>query len=651
MSRGVAALKLEASDARFRAPSLAPNPDYDFLLGTFIDRATLERATALARQWGVLPHDVLIASGWIGAEDYARALAANAGLRFRAEVGVADLDPSQGTLRGALGGAERLKEGGVVLAPERKSVGEILTLAQRVHPEAVELAPLNRMNQAIRDRFATALAHAATGDLAARRPSASARQTLARWQVYAPLLAVSVLVTWLLADAGSALRAISLFFSLLFIPAIALRIVAFRDLVRGEEIASDNASRIPDDELPVYTILVALFREAKVLPQLLRALTRFDYPAAKLDIKIVLEACDTETIEAAAALDLPGNVEIVVVPELEPRTKPRALNYALPLARGEYLVVYDAEDRPDPGQLRKAIASFREGPPNLACLQGRLELYNAQETWFTRQFSIEYCALFSGLLPALDRLGVPFPLGGSTNHFRVSALKWLLAWDPYNVTEDADLGTRLARGGYIARMLDSTTQEEAPCRFMMWLRQRTRWLKGYMQTWLVHMREPAKLWRELGPWGFASFQIMIGGTVLSALVHPWFYFFAAIDLSTGHFAALPESVLGLPFWAMACLSLGSGYVAAMGVGLCALRSRGKRDLIRQVPLMPVYWLLVSAAAYRALWQFASAERFKWEKTEHGVSRQTGSLRSWDAVAQDAGWQENGAGEGNRTLDT
>jgi cellulose synthase/poly-beta-1,6-N-acetylglucosamine synthase-like glycosyltransferase len=308
------------------------------------------------------------------------------------------------------------------------------------------------------------------------------------------------------------------------------------------------------------------------------------------------------------------------VPELAPRTKPRALNYALPLARGEYLVIYDAEDRPDPDQLRKAVAAFRAGPANLVCLQGRLDLYNAEETWFTRQFTIEYCALFNGLLPTLDRLDLPFPLGGTSNHFRVSALKWLIGWDPYNVTEDADLGTRLAWRGYLAKMLDTTTHEEAPCHFMIWFKQRTRWLKGYIQTWLVHMRDPARLWRELGPWGFASFQIMVGGTVLSALVHPWFYLLAGLELAGGALLALPESALGLPLWTMAALDLTAGYLAALGVGLLAVCRRGHRSLITQVPLMPVYWLLISAAAYRAIWQFITAQRFQWEKTEHGISR-------------------------------
>src|SRR4029079_2240492 len=176
------------------------------------------------------------------------------------------------------------------------------------------------------------------------------------------------------------------------------------------------------------------------------------------------------------------NVEILVVPDLHPRTKTKALNYALPFARGDYLVIYDAGDRPERDQLRKALTAFRQGPPNLACLQSKLNLYNADDNWLTRQFTIEYGALFDGLLPALDRLQLPIPLGGTSNHFRVSALKWLMAWDPFNVTQHADLGTRLARSRYRCRVLDSTTFEEAPPRLSSWFPQRTRWIKGYMQT-------------------------------------------------------------------------------------------------------------------------------------------------------------------------
>ena len=219
-------------------------------------------------------------------------------------------------------------------------------------------------------------------------------------------------------------------------------------------------------------------------------------------------------------------------------------------------------------------------------------------------------------MPALDRLGLPIPLGGTSNHFRAAALTWLMAWDPFNITEDADLGMRLARNGYRCRMLASTTYEEAPARLMSWLRQRTRWLKGYVQTWLVHMRSPRALWRELGPRGFFAFQIMLGGTVLSALVHPWFYVLAAVELSGGGLLTQPATLFGWPFWLVAWFDLLAGYLASMWLGWLAVRRRAYAALLAQIPLMPLYWLLISLAAYRALWQFTIA-RFEWEKTEHG----------------------------------
>jgi cellulose synthase/poly-beta-1,6-N-acetylglucosamine synthase-like glycosyltransferase len=201
-----------------------------------------------------------------------------------------------------------------------------------------------------------------------------------------------------------------------------------------------------------------------------------------------------------------------------------------------------------------------------------------------------------------------------------------MAWDPFNVTEDADLGIRLARQGYRCGVIGSTTYEEAPAAFSSWLPQRSRWLKGYMQTWLVHMREPGALWRELGPGGFLAFQIMVAGSVLSALVHPWFYALAAFDLAARGLLEWPTSALGWPFWLIACFDLSMGYLASMSLGLLALRRRGYGRLLAQIPLMPIYWLMISAAAYRALWQFATA-RFEWEKTEHGAARLRGQAKA------------------------
>jgi glycosyltransferase involved in cell wall biosynthesis len=624
VSRG-AGVGLARSDV---ARSLArlferPHSEYDFLVGHLIDAATLTRAKELAARANVHPHDVLIANGWIKADDYYEALARSCGLPFVRELRAYDMrapardaTPRQCLANGVL----RHRDGPLLFSPDRLRPNQLRNPSSPAG--SIAIVPPQRIRRAIYHYYGASFAAAAIDGLKRRRPEQSARSSLPRWQHVFLVVALLGLTTAVTLSPMPAIRTISLALALLFIPIIGFRIAALRDLLSAKRCVISQRSRISDAELPIYTVLVPLFREAKVLGALVENLRRLDYPATKLDIKLILEEVDSETIEAAHAHDLPGNFEIVVVPELQPRTKPKALNYALPLARGDYLVIYDAEDRPERDQLTKALAAFREGPPNLACVQARLNLYNASETWFTKQFAIEYCALFDGMLPMLARHDLPIPLGGTSNHFRVSALKWLMAWDPYNVTEDADLGTRLARSGYRCGVLHSTTFEEAPLSFMPWLRQRTRWLKGFVRTYLVHLRSPLKLWRELGPRGFLAFQVMIGGTVLSALIHPWFYGLVLLDLVRGEFLARPESMLGVPFWVLAAGNFVVGYAAAMGLGYLTVRARGFKPLLRQVALMPVYWLLVSAAAYRALWQFVTA-RFTWEKTEHGVTRQTG----------------------------
>jgi glycosyltransferase XagB len=609
--------------ARFAARQSAPlHSEYGFLLGRFIDEATLARANAIAWRWGVHPHEVMIANGWLDAEDYYRALAERCGAPFKAKLPAAEVvpaamaSPRQSLARGVL--KERARAGSFVLAPDRLRPNALREMLARLSPYAVSLASPNVVRAAICHHFAPSLTLHAVEGLASRHPGMSARARPALWQRLVILFGAIAIVAGVALAPVETVWAVTLALALLFVPLIAFRLFAAYGLV-GTGNDGDHAPypRVPDHELPIYTLLVPLYREAHMLPSLIKSLTRLDYPAAKLDIKLILEAVDHATIAAARALHLPGNIEIIVVPALHPRTKPKALNYALPLARGEYVVIYDAEDRPERGQLRHALNAFRIGPPNLAAVQARLNLYNASDNWLTRQFTIEYCALFDGLLPALDRLKLPLPLGGTSNHFRASALNWLMAWDPFNVTEDADLGMRLARNGYRCQMLRSTTYEEAPERVMGWLRQRTRWLKGYVQTWLVHMRVPSALWRELGPRGFLAFQIMVGGTVLSALAHPWFYVLAGLELAGGGLLARPESLFGWPFWLIAWFDLSAGYVASMGLGLLAVRRRGYRALLKQIPLMPLYWLLISAAAYRALWQFMTA-RFEWEKTEHGL---------------------------------
>lgn len=615
--------------------------EYRFLLDHLVDAATLARACRLAARWGVHPHDVLIANGWLDADDYYRALADSCGTAFKEAlspaqaVPAAKTTPRQCLTTGLL--KERAQARRFVLAPERLRPTALRAMLAQLAPYDIALATPRAVRDAVYHHFAPLLARGAVEALAARRPAQSARTPGPRWQRLSFALGVTALVLALLLSPSGTVRGLTLLLGVAFVPVIGLRAAAAYGLLRRAKDAQPPP-RVPEADLPTYTILAPLYREAHMLPSLVHALRRLDWPAAKLDIKLILEAADRETVAAARALSLPGNVEIVVVPDVSPRTKPKALNYALPLSRGEYLVIYDAEDRPEPGQLRRAFDAFAAGPPNLATVQARLNIYNADDNWLTRQFTLEYSALFDGLLPTLDRLNLPIPLGGTSNHFRVSALKWLMAWDPFNVTEDADLGTRLARAGYRCQVIASTTYEEAPRRFGSWVCQRTRWLKGFVQTWLVHMRKPSALWRELGPRGFLAFQVMVGGTVLSALVHPWFYALLGYALfGGGGFLARPESLVGLPFWTIAWFDLVTGYAAAMALAFLAARRRGLGRLSWEILLMPVYWLLISAAAYRALWQYMTAP-FKWEKTEHAGPPMRHS-------------REIGAGSGNRTRDT
>ena len=387
------------------------------------------------------------------------------------------------------------------------------------------------------------------------------------------------------------------------------------------------AQRVPDRLLPVYTVLVPVFREANVLPGLIQSLRALDYPPAKLEIFLVLEAVDTETQAAVSKLALPGNFRSLIVPEGGPHTKPKALNYALQFARGDFVVVYDAEDRPQPGQLRRAWDVFRQSPPGLACLQAQLNIYNPRQSWFTRQFTIEYSALFDAILPALEKLRLPVPLGGTSNHFPRATLLEIGAWDPFNVTEDADLGVRIARLGYQTGVLASTTWEEAPPVFRVWLTQRTRWLKGWMQTYLVHTRQLRRLNRELGLRAAIGFHALMGGLIGSALVHPVFYVLLAYYWLSGNAAGAGRD--------------GRRHGAVDDrADQPRLRLRrldpGRRDQrVAPAPcgprlsalLMPVYWLLISFAAYRALYQLAR-DPYLWEKTEHGVGTAR-RPRLWD----------------------
>lgn len=377
-------------------------------------------------------------------------------------------------------------------------------------------------------------------------------------------------------------------------------------------------AELDESSLPLYTILVPMYRESSItITNLAKNLQQLDYPLHKLDIKMVVEADDDETIEIIKSLQLPAFFEIVRVPPSEPRTKPKACNYALKFSRGEFVVIYDAEDQPEPGQLKLAIKTFRESNDKLACIQCALNYYNSRENWLTRMFTMEYTFWFDLMLPAMSRLRIPIPLGGTSNHFRTDFLNQMVAWDPYNVTEDADLGIRMNRLGYESKVIASTTWEEATSRVISWIKQRTRWLKGYMQTYLVHLRRPLSLYRDFGAVDFIAYHLFIGGTVFSSLVNLLLFIVFIITVIIG----FDETRFLFPSFILECalFNLVVGNLLLMLLHLLAIWRRKMYDMIPYVITVPVYWLLASIASYRALYQLLF-NPFYWDKTEHGVSK-------------------------------
>lgn len=467
-------------------------------------------------------------------------------------------------------------------------------------------------------RFEKTLTDDAIFSLARDRPELSARCVVSSGQT------IGLITAFVLAICGFALKPFLMLaafvsaMTLLFVVGTFFRVLLswLGGLPREGDIRN---TRRDNSALPVYSILIPLYREAEIVSDLLRALLALDYPHDKLDIKLIVEGDDHDTAAVCEKLKPPCSFEVVRVPPSLPRTKPKALNYALRRARGEYLVVYDAEDRPEPDQLLKSIALFRDLPRTVACLQARLAFHN-RDRWLSKSFAIDYFTWFGSLLPGLERLRVPMPLGGTSNHFRTAVLAEIGAWDPFNVTEDADIGLRLAQLGYRTAMLDSTTWEEAPEQVSIWIKQRSRWLKGYMQTWLVHSRNATQLIQQVGLGGFFAFQLFIGGAVVSALVNPilWAVFALSCAMPVPMFGNVSRETLG---YISAIGALGSNglltYLAVSGPA-----RRGERALAPYGLTVFAYWLLISIAAYRGFWHLI-VKPFHWEKTAHGLSGRDG----------------------------
>ncbi|NTT86060.1 glycosyltransferase [Tabrizicola fusiformis] len=365
--------------------------------------------------------------------------------------------------------------------------------------------------------------------------------------------------------------------------------------------------------LPIVSVMVALYRESDIAARLVERLGELDYPRELLDVLLVVEAEDDMTRAALARETLPPWMRVVAVPDGTVRTKPRALNFALDHCRGPIVGVYDAEDAPEPAQIRKVVEHFARRGPDVACLQGRLDFYNPRKNWLARCFTVEYASWFRLFLPGIERLGLAVPLGGTTLFFRRAALDRLGRWDAHNVTEDADLGMRLARHGYRTELVDTTTYEEANCHGRAWVKQRSRWIKGFMMTWLTHMRDPVRLWRELGPRRFFGFQMLLLGSVMQALTAPLLWTFWLVPFGVPHPVA---GILGPDLFRLLWLTFFATEGLTIAFGIAGVARTAHRLNPLWVPSLSLYHPMATASAWKAAREMLT-KPFWWDKTSHG----------------------------------
>jgi cellulose synthase/poly-beta-1,6-N-acetylglucosamine synthase-like glycosyltransferase len=497
-------------------------------------------------------------------------------------------------------------------AHPNKAAELLRSLPREVQPARAALADERQLERVIAEQFPEALSTRAE----TRTPAAqSCRGWSAQKGALLCALLLGCVLLGLFAPVGTALfwlATASLLINTL------LKIACLARAPRGARPVTGFAHRpfAKEGRLPKISILVPLYKEANIAASLIRRLSKLDYPAPLLEICLITEADDHVTKRALRDIKLPQGMRAINVPMGTLKTKPRAMNYALDFTSGAVIGVYDAEDAPDRDQLYKVARRFAASDEKLACLQGILSFYNPRAGWLARCFSFEYAAWFRIMLPGLQRLGFAIPLGGTTLFFRRDALVSLGGWDAHNVTEDADLGIRLARHGYRCEMIETVTHEEANNRLWPWVKQRSRWLKGYAMTWCSHMRRPLRLWRDLGPWKFLGFQILFLGTLVSFTLAPilWWnmaYIFTAGAVPTvGGLAPAQMEQLAMLFVACEVLTL--------GLFTYAHSKLTHRPALLWVFTLPFYFMLATLAAYKGLLEVLWKPYF-WDKTEHGVS--------------------------------
>ena len=359
-----------------------------------------------------------------------------------------------------------------------------------------------------------------------------------------------------------------------------------------------------DEALPIYSILIPVYHEANMMAHIARSLAAIDYPHDRLDVLILIEADDSETREAAERISWPAFVRLLTVLAEGPKTKPRACNFGLAHARGTLVVIYDAEDQPHPRQLRDAARRFHNALPDLACLQAPLIIDNHKNKWLAAMFALEYRLLFTRFLPVLANCGCIIPLGGTSNHFRVDVLRKTGAWDSHNLTEDADLGMRMAYFGYRSEMITPPTFENAPHGLKIFLRQRIRWQSGHIQTISVHLRQPLRAMRSAGVFNYTFFILVLLCRLTNPIAHMFVIGYLLTASATVGF--LTPSLIRVSAFV---------YLFYFTLAYLALGENSRHMRLIYLLSLPAYWLLIAPATLIALYRMARGQ-MAWMKTPH-----------------------------------
>lgn len=506
----------------------------------------------------------------------------------------------------------------IAFASAAEAESQRQTLSACFGPFIPVLAPAAQISPLLQAHFKTAMARQASNSIAPDLSSRTLFQHSKRLKQLLPVSAFLCLSVLFPLTVFSFCCGAALLFLLMFTGLKLCGLVAhlFPKLHSGPaSLPLHNPQKQPPEHLPKISVLVPLYKESAISSALLKRLARLTYPQDRMEVLLVLEAGDSLTQQTISEATLPPWISAIEVPAWgELRTKPRAMNYALNFCQGEIVGVWDAEDAPQPDQLQKVAAAFAAASPEVACFQGVLDYYNPRANLISRCFTLEYASWFRIVLPGIARLGLVVPLGGTTMFVRRAVLDKLGGWDAHNVTEDADLGVRLYRAGYRTQMLATATYEEASCHIAPWVRQRSRWLKGFMATYLVHMRQPLHLARGLGWRGFLGFQAFFLGTIGQFLLAPflWTYWLVFLGLPHPSTAVLPDMLLFL-----GVSSLISFEALGMGIAACGAFASGRPRLALWVPILPLYYLMGPIAVYKALYELLY-NPFFWDKTSHGM---------------------------------